>query len=300
VQQGVDDEIPGLRLSGGEHQNLVNASFQSAARYWKEIYERDDMHAQVYQRRQTRVLSLIDELGLPPYSHALEIGCGAGLTTVALAQRGYRVNAVDAVPAMLDLARQEAAKAGVEDRITTSLGDVHHLAFRDNSFGLVLAVGVASWLHSLDTAMQELYRVLKPQGYIVITAANRWCLHHILSPRSFPGLQPIRWKMRNVLEQFGLLKPGTEPRHRMYSVTEFDAFLSAARLEKMKGMTIGFEPFPFLNHLLPQSVGTKIDQTFQRLADRGLPLIRYAGVGYIALAKKCGRADGAEDAGDIA
>jgi hypothetical protein len=79
-----------------------------------------------------------------------------------------------------------------------------------------------------------------------------------------------------------------------------DALLSSARLEKMKGMTIGFEPFPFLNHLLPQSVGIRIDQTLQSLADRGLPLIRYAGVAYIALAKKSGRADGAEDAGDIA
>jgi ubiquinone/menaquinone biosynthesis C-methylase UbiE len=287
MQQRTDNEIPGLRLSGGEHQNLVDARFQSTALYWKEIYERDNVDAKIYQQRWARVLRLVDELGLPPHSHALEIGCGAGRTTVALAQRGYRVQAVDTVPVMIDLARQEVAKAGVGDRVATSLGDVHSLPFRDNVFSLVLAIGVASWLHSLDRAMREMFRVLKPHGYLVITAANRWSLDNILDPGSFPGLQPIRWKVRNVLEQFGLRKPGTEPRHHMYSITEFDAFLSAVRLEKMKGMTVGFKPFSFLNHqLLPQSVGVKMHQKLQSFADRGLPVIRSAGVAYIALAKK--------------
>ena len=285
--QNCPDNDTGLPFSGAEHQSLVNARFQSTALYWKEVYEHDNADAKIYQERWSRVLRLIDELGLPPHSHALEVGCGAGLTAVALAQRGYRVKAVDTVPVMVDLTRQEAIKAGVGHCVAASLSDVHSLPFEDSVFDLVLAMGVASWLHSLDRAMEEMCRVLKPNGYIVMTAANRWCLDNIFDPGSFPGLQPIRWKMRNVLEQFGLLKPRTRPRHHMYSITEFDAFLPAVRLEKLKGMTVGFKPFYFRNYqLLPQSIGVKMHQKLQSLADRGLPLIRSAGIAYIVLARK--------------
>ncbi len=284
------DKFSGCSISAAaEQQKLVDAYFQSAAPCWKEIYQLDDIYATIHQQRRAAVLALVDKLGWSPESHILEIGCGAGSTTVALAQRGYVVEAIDTVGAMIDLTRQAAVETGVGHRVRTSVGDVRYLAFPDNMFSLVVAMGVTPYLYSLSQAMHEMARVLKPGGYLTVNADNTWRLNDVLDPRRFPALASTRWKVREVLERFGLCKPASRPRPHMYSIKEFDAFLSTVGLEKVEGTTLGFGPFSFLNYkLLPDSVGVKLHHKLQSLADRGFPLIRSTGAQYIVLARKFG------------
>src|SRR5450759_1230363 len=101
-----------------EHQRLVNKYFQASARFWEAIYEREDIHAAIHQERSRLVLSMVSGLNLPRASSVLEVGCGAGLTAVALAER-HVVEAVDLVQEMLDLTRERAARAGLEQRVKT-------------------------------------------------------------------------------------------------------------------------------------------------------------------------------------
>src|SRR5437762_863866 len=82
-------------------QQMVDAYFNQAAPYWKQIYEHQDVYAAIHQERQARVLAEVHRLGLAAGSAVLEIGCGAGFTSVALAQRGYAVTAIDSAAAMV-------------------------------------------------------------------------------------------------------------------------------------------------------------------------------------------------------
>jgi SAM-dependent methyltransferase len=52
----------------------------------------------------------------PPFESALDLGCGSGIWTVALAQRGWQVTGVDNVRKALRRARQRAHTANVEPR----------------------------------------------------------------------------------------------------------------------------------------------------------------------------------------
>ena len=271
-----------------EQQTLVDAHFQAAAVYWKEIYERHDLLAVIHRERRAMVLELVDKLGLHPESHVLEIGCGAGVTTVALARRGYCVQAVDTVGPMLNLTRQLATETGVEDRVITSHGDVHDLAFPDNTFSLVLAIGLAPWLHSLNKAMQEIARVLKPGGSLIVTADNRWRLNHVLDPRLFPTLESARRQLRQAVEEFGLRKPTPRrPRAHRCSTREFDKLLSAVGLQKEGGTTFGFGPFSLFGHrILPDSIGVKLHHRLQSLSDRGFPVFQSTGAQYMVVARK--------------
>lgn len=61
----------------------------------------------------------------PPYGPALDLGCGSGIWAVRLAQRGWQVTGVDAVPKALRRARDRARDAGVELRLVE--GDVTKL-----------------------------------------------------------------------------------------------------------------------------------------------------------------------------
>ncbi len=271
-----------------EQQKMVDALFRSSAPYWRQIYHLEDLDSTIYQLRRAVVLELVDKLQLPRGSRILELGCGAGLTTVELARRGYRVDAVDTVGAMLDLTRQAAAEAGLRDWVRASAADAHQLAFRSSTFDLLVAMGVVPWLHSLPGALQEMVRVIRPGGQAILTTDNRWCLNHTLDPWRFPGLQPARWKVRQALERIGLRKSrAPRPRLNMYSIRQLDSFLSAAGLRKVEGRTLGFGPFSFLNHeFLSDSIAIKLHHQLQRLADRRFPVTRSTGIEYVVLARR--------------
>lgn len=269
-----------------ELQKRTDAYFEAASAYWKEIYESVDVDAAIYRERRSVVLSLVRKLGVSTEWPILEIGCGSGLTSVALAREGYTVQATDSVDAMINNTRQHAEQAGVGERVITGIRDVHDLKFLDNSFGLILKIGVAPWLHSLDKAVQEVARVLRPGGYLITTADNWWRLNYWLDPRYFPPLGPVRKGFRGILEGLALRRPA-KAAARLHSIREFDASLAAAGLEKMEGKTVGFGPFSLLGRkILPDSTGVKVHHWLQGLADRGVPVIRSAGTHYIVLARK--------------
>jgi len=268
------------------HQDCLNAHFEASSAYWTDIYEFEDVDGTIYRQRRSVVLALAQKLALPPGAPILEIGCGSGLTSVQLAREGYTIQAVDSVEAMIKRTREHAEQASVGDRIITSIRDVYDLGYPDNTFDLVLKIGVAPWLYSLDKAVREVARVLRPGGYLITTADNWWRLHGWLDPRYLPLLAPMRRRVRYVLERLALIgSPGVSA--RLHSIREFDACLSAAGLTKIEGRTVGFGPFSFLGcKLLPGSFGVKVHHGLQDLADRGVPILRSMGTHYIVLARK--------------
>src|SRR6266516_3927682 len=88
-----------------QRQRQVTQRFAAQAQAWQDRYQASDLRSRIYQRRHARTLGLIDQLNLPPASPALEVGPGAGYTTVALARRGLTVTALDATPTLLELTR---------------------------------------------------------------------------------------------------------------------------------------------------------------------------------------------------
>ncbi len=66
----------------------------------------------------------LDEHTPPTGARALDAGCGTGLFTVMLAQRGYDVTAIDIAPRMVSESAQTAQDAGVRERVTFQTGDL--------------------------------------------------------------------------------------------------------------------------------------------------------------------------------
>ena len=58
----------------------------------------------------------------PPYGRALDLGCGTGMQSVALARRGWQVTGIEIVPRALRAARERARQAEVEVQLVE--GDV--------------------------------------------------------------------------------------------------------------------------------------------------------------------------------
>jgi ubiquinone/menaquinone biosynthesis C-methylase UbiE len=93
----------------------------------------------------------------------LEVGCGAGVVSVALALSGARVTAVDVSASGLRVTQERAHHYGVEDRVSTLQMPAERLEFSAGSFDLFLAKSVVHHL-LIDEVMPLVYRFLAPGG----------------------------------------------------------------------------------------------------------------------------------------
>jgi SAM-dependent methyltransferase len=110
---------------------------------------------------------------LEPTEHVVEIGCGAGRMTRAIAGRVARVSAVDVSPRMLELAREQ--NPGL-DNVEWLLGDGSTLAVvPDASAGVCLSHIVFQHLPDPQLTLgyvREMGRVLKPGGRALFQVSN--------------------------------------------------------------------------------------------------------------------------------
>ena len=269
--------------SSVQKQDIVNEYFRSKSREWKEIYTRSDVQAETIRDRHAAVLDWIDALALKPGSKVLEIGCGAGFMAIALAQRGFRVYAIDSAESMIEQAHQNAMESRVTDLLSLDIGDVYTLAFNDESFDLVLAIGVIPWLERADLAIQQMARVTKHSGYIILSYANRVGLVSLLDPWTNPVLVPLKRRLKETFER--IARHRKSPTMIFHSSRFIDCNLAGARLVKIKSMTRGFS-CSFRHKVLPEPFGTGLHHRLQCLADRNLPVFRSIGMASFVLARK--------------
>jgi ubiquinone/menaquinone biosynthesis C-methylase UbiE len=261
-------------------QHEINLHFERAAGYWRDLYTRDDVSSRVYRDRQAAILRIVDELSLPHGERILEAGCGAGRMALALAARGYRVDAVDSVQRMVDIARAFADENDAGHLVKTRLADVSRLPFGENEFNLAVAVGLTPWVPSLAVTLGELRRVLRAGGHLVITADNRIALTRLLDP-----VARISQAGGALLAFLGLRS--RSPVARMYAPARFDKSLRNAGFEILASETAGFGPVTLARcSFIPDGAGLRINRILQASADRKTPVIRSLGRQYIVLSRK--------------
>ena len=268
--------------------NQVAAYFAANALTWHNLYKRNDLWGEIYQRRLASLLSLVDNLNLPRDTPVADIGCGAGMAALALAQRGYFVEATDVAAEMIDLAKANAVAAAVQSRVSVNVGDIYHLHFPTGAFGLVLSIGVIPWLLAPREAIAELARIVRPGGYLLLAADNRARLAPLLDPATSPALSSVRRGFKKMLGTSDSAAPLSESvRSYRHTIKEMDVFLDQAGLHRVHSETLGFGPFTFFyRRFLPKNLEVALNRGLQRLADLDWPLFRSTGAQFLVLAKK--------------
>jgi SAM-dependent methyltransferase len=264
---------------------VVRQYFAATLSNWEHVYRHRDVYATIYQERLQAALGLVDQLPLEPGRVALDVGCGPGFATTALATRGFSVHAADTVPEMVGLTLSRARTEGVRAHVCGSVCDIRALSFADASFDLVFVVGVSEWLDTLDGALAEVARVLKPAGHLVLSADNSWALCFLLDPLHNPLVVPIKraigaalrsvWTQRRVL------------RTHAYSSRVLDGALRRAGLTKRAALTLGYGPFSFFNRgVVPDRVGHALHRGLRALANGRLAVLRAAGLVHLVVASR--------------
>ncbi|HEY2105731.1 MAG TPA: class I SAM-dependent methyltransferase [Candidatus Binataceae bacterium] len=273
------------KLPSDDPQQLIDSYFHQEAAFWEEIYNGTGVLELLHQERLRVILDFEAKFAKPHTCCALDIGCGAGLASVALARRGYIVHAVDSVLEMVEVTRKRAAREGLESRIKCARGDIRRLEFANDTFDVIIAAGVLPWLQSTEAALQEMSRVLKPGGRLIVSADNRWGLCWFLDPLTNPLLRPLKERVRSAVERLRARTP--RARVQMTSIRECHRLLRANGLRMLDETTLGFGPFSlFRRDVLPCGAGLRLYRLLQTLADRGYPPLRWAGAQYVVAAEK--------------
>ncbi|MGY5340573.1 demethylmenaquinone methyltransferase [Levilactobacillus spicheri] len=113
---------------------------------------------------------VMDQMTVRPGDFALDLCCGTGDWTLALAQAvgpAGEVVGLDLSHEMLAIAQQKVCAAHLQSQITLKQGDAMHLPYPDNMFNVVT---IGFGLRNVPDAQQvlsEMTRVVKPGGQVV-------------------------------------------------------------------------------------------------------------------------------------
>ena len=164
----------------------------------KSYWGKKNIPQQWYSKREPFTLAWFNELSFKRYdryySHikqwaefeyhpgeeVLEIGVGIGTDLVEYAKGGAIVSGVDLGPDQIMLTKLNLDLHQLPYKEMKE-GNIENLPFPDNSFDLVLCVGVVHHTPNSQKAVDEIYRVLKPDGQAMVLVYARGWKHYIKS-----------------------------------------------------------------------------------------------------------------------
>jgi phosphatidylethanolamine/phosphatidyl-N-methylethanolamine N-methyltransferase len=111
-------------------------------------------------------LIALERMGIKPGDKVLEVGVGTGIN-VSLYPEHCHVTGIDFSALMLEKARERVAKKGVKN-VRLKEMDAANLTFADDSFDIVYAPYVISVVSDPVRVVNEMRRVCRPGGKIVI------------------------------------------------------------------------------------------------------------------------------------
>jgi 2-polyprenyl-3-methyl-5-hydroxy-6-metoxy-1,4-benzoquinol methylase len=101
----------------------------------------------------------------------LDAGCGTGLVGIVLQQKGYHtIDGCDLSDKMVEIAQETGAYRTLIEGV-----DINQMtAYQTNQYDVILSCGVFTLGHVPPTALEELIRITKPGGMIVLSTRKSY------------------------------------------------------------------------------------------------------------------------------
>ena len=150
---------------------------EAIARYYARGLERDRLASGPGALEFGRTRKLLERYLPAPPAYIGDIGGGPGRYAFWLAERGYQVHLIDAVPMHIEQARAAAGEQAGTPLAAAEVGDARALALPDESFDAVLLLGPLYHLPEREErllALAEARRVCRPGGVILAAAISRF------------------------------------------------------------------------------------------------------------------------------
>ncbi|HLH12530.1 MAG TPA: bifunctional 2-polyprenyl-6-hydroxyphenol methylase/3-demethylubiquinol 3-O-methyltransferase UbiG [Methylovirgula sp.] len=155
----------------------------------------------------------------------LDIGCGAGILSEALASLGAEVTGIDPAPSNIEVARRHAEKSGLAINYVCTTAE----ALEGEAFDVVLAMEVVEHVRDVKAFVARAAAWVRPRGLFVLATINRTARSYLFA---IVGAEYVlRW-----------LPKGTHRWEHFVTPRELAKALGAASLEVIDQTGIVFNP----------------------------------------------------------
>ena len=144
------------------------AKFEALANRWR------DKHSEFKPLHEINPLRLnyIDELAPLPGKKVLDVGCGGGILSEGLAQRGAHVKGIDMGEAPLSVAKLHGLESGIKN--TYEQITVEALAeLEPASYDIVTCLEMLEHVPQPESVIHACAKLLKPGGSLFLSTINR-------------------------------------------------------------------------------------------------------------------------------
>ena len=181
--------IPGLN-EGAVVKEIGLMDKETIRQYWEPRlpqtwYSDEDPHTKEWfldtaHKRFTRYVKFLFEVAEfdeHKDEKVLEVGVGIGTDLVQFAVHGSRISGIDLTKNAIETTRNHLKVLDLEYEFLEQ-GDAEQLPFDDDTFNLVYSFGVLHHTPDTQKAIDEVHRVLKPQGKAIIMLYARDLEHY--------------------------------------------------------------------------------------------------------------------------
>lgn len=146
----------------------------------------------------------------------LDLGCATGICTFDIAKNSQKTIGMDISLWALKKAQNKRKKQ--DKNIKFLAGDAEKLPFKDNTFDIVVNTALLQYFHDSRAMVDEMERVLKPNGQLLVEVPYKY------------GFYNIKSLIRFLTSKKDFLH---EPINRCYSKKEFKRIFSRFKLVKI-------------------------------------------------------------------
>lgn len=221
----------------------------------KREYSKYPLRAYAHKMQYESILQFVK-----PGMSVLDAGCGDGVLSLKMAQKGAHVTGIDMSEPNIVRAKKEALRAGFT--IDFLVGDAEKIPFGDTSFDLVVSSHVLEHLPDFDAGLRELLRVTRGKVVVAVPTLPNLCSlvqvgggwFYLKGPRSFLGLVAGFLKM---VTAWILRREGVDEGYEGHDVPHIFRFQYAVRKRmSLAGAHIVYQEasslcVPYFSSLLP-------------------------------------------------
>lgn len=152
----------------GTFEEIWRKRFERFAQRFKDDHLVSGWSEKGLRRRLVLFEKLLSEHGLSVPAKILDLGCGAGTYVRFLTKLGHHVVGLDySLPSLYLAQAADPKQAG-----QYIVGEAYNLPFCKERYDLVVSIGVLQTLESPERALDEMVRVLRPKGLLVVDFLN--------------------------------------------------------------------------------------------------------------------------------
>jgi ubiquinone/menaquinone biosynthesis C-methylase UbiE len=200
-----------MKTDPGERSIPEGLSF--AKRYHKLYHDLSPL-SHLFNTRIDRVRKLLGSIaGLD----ILDVGCGPGDIARHIRQNGGRYFGIDLSKDML--VECQSSQGGISS-IYLSQAEVNNLPFLDSSFDVALCLGVLEYVEDLEAAFEELTKVLRDHGIVILSMQNPFGIYRLWARYVHSG--SLFNAVRKLLRRPAVGRPG----ERVVSLRDLKSILS--------------------------------------------------------------------------